>query len=170
MRLLNKIRQILEGDGKMRGAKAQVVNLSDAEKQGLEKLIKRHQVGQQIAKRARIVLAAARGQKNKEIAQEYKTTLDTVGLWRNRWVKLQSISFDDLSIEDRLQDAPRPGAPARITADQRCQIEAMACEKPEGSDRPITHWTAREIADEMKKRKIVDTISARHAARLFKRC
>jgi len=69
----------------MRGAKAQVVNLSDAEKQDLEKLIKRHQVGQQIAKRARIVLAAARGQKNKEIAQEYKTTLDTVGLWRNRW-------------------------------------------------------------------------------------
>ena len=117
----------------MRGAKAQVVNLSDAEKQGLEKLIKRHQVGQQIAKRARIVLAAARGQKNKEIAQEYKTTLDTVGLWRNRWVKLQSISYDDLSLEDRLQDGPRPGAPARITADQRCQIEALACEKPEKS-------------------------------------
>jgi transposase len=146
MGLWNRIRQIHEGDGKMRGAKAQVVNLSDAEKQGLEKLIKRHQVGQQIAKRARIVLAAARGQKNKEIAQEYKTTLDTVGLWRNRWVKLQSISYDDLSIEDRLQDAPRPGAPAQITADQRCQIEAMACEKPEGSDRPITNWTAREIA------------------------
>jgi len=82
----------------MRGAKAQVVNLSDAEKQGLEKLIKRHQVGQQIAKRARIVLAAARGQKNKEIAQEYKTTLDTVGLWRNRWVKLQSISYEDMSM------------------------------------------------------------------------
>jgi putative transposase len=170
MRLLNKIRQIFEGDGKMRGAKAQVVNLSDAEKQGLEKLIKRHQVGQQIAKRARIVLAAARGQKNKEIAQEYKTTLDTVSLWRNRWVKLQSISFEDLSIEDRLQDAPRPGAPAQITADQRCQIEALACEKPEKHGRPITHWTAREIADELKKRKIVKNISPRHAARLLKRC
>jgi putative transposase len=167
---LNKIRQIFEGDGKMRGAKAQVVNLSDAEKQGLEKLIKRHQVGQQIAKRARIVLAAARGQKNKEIAQEYKTTLDTVSLWRNRWVKLQSISFEDLSIEDRLQDAPRPGAPAQITADQRCQIEALACEKPEKHGRPITHWTAREIADELKKRKIVKNISPRHAARLLKRC
>ncbi len=154
----------------MRGAKAQVVNLSDAEKQGLEKLVKRHQVGQQIAKRARIVLAAAQGQKNKEIAQEYKTTLDTVGLWRNRWVKLQSISFDDLSIEDRLQDAPRPGAPGQITADQRCQIEALACEKPEEHGRPITHWTAREIADELKKRKIVKDISPRHAARLLKRC
>ena len=92
-----------------------------------------------------------------------------VSLWRNRWVKLQDISLDDLSIEDRLQDAPRPGAPARITADQRCQIEALACKKPEESDRPITHWTAREIADELKKRKIVETISPRHAARLLKR-
>src|SRR3972149_7576556 len=136
MRLWNKIRQILEGDAKMRGPKAQVVNLSDAEQQGLEKLIKRHQIGQQIAKRARIVLAAAQGQKNKEIAQVYKVTLDTVGLWRNRWVILQDISFDDLSIEDRLQDAPRPGAPAKITADQRCRIEAMACEKTGGSDIP----------------------------------
>ena len=52
----------------MRGAKAQAVNLSDAEQQGLEKLIKRHQVGQQIAKRARIVLAAAGGQKNKGLS------------------------------------------------------------------------------------------------------
>jgi putative transposase len=149
--------------------KAQIVNLSDAERQGLEKLIKRHQVGQQIALRARIVLAAAEGQKNKEIAQAYNVTLDTVRLWRNRWVKLQDISLDDLSLEDRLQDAPRPGAPARISADQRCRIEALACEKPEESDRPITHWTAREIADEVKKRKIVDNISPRHAARLLKR-
>jgi len=149
--------------------KAQVVNLSDAERDGLEKLIKRHQVGQQIALRARIILAAAHEQKNKEIAQAYNVTLDTVRLWRNRWVNLQDISLDDLSLEDRLQDAPRPGAPARITADQLCQIEALACEKPEESNRPITHWTAREIADELKKRKIVDNISPRHAARLLKR-
>ena len=149
--------------------KAQVVKLSDAERAGLEKMIKRHQVGQQIALRARIVLAAAGGLKNKEIAQTYHVTLDTVRLWRNRWVKLQDISLDDLSLEDRLADAPRPGAPARITADQRCRIEALACEKPEEADRPITHWTAREIADELKKRKIVENISPRHAARLLKR-
>ena len=151
--------------------KAQVVNLSDAERNGLEKLVKRHQVGQQIALRARIVLAAAHAQKNKEIAQAYAVTLDTVRLWRNRWVKLQDISLDDLSLEDRLhaKRAPRPGAPAKISADQRCRIEALACEKPEESDRPITHWTAREIADELKKRKIVENISPRHAARLLKR-
>ena len=56
----------------MRGAKAQVVNLSDAEKQGLEKLIKRHQVGQQIAKRARIVLAAAGGKRTKRLLKRTK--------------------------------------------------------------------------------------------------
>jgi putative transposase len=149
--------------------KAQVVNLSKAERQDLEKLIKRHQVGQQIALRARIVLAAANGQKNKEIVQKYQVTADTVRLWRNRWVKLHDISLKDLSIEDRLADAPRPGAPAKINADQRCRIEALACEKPEESDRPITHWTAREIADELVKRKIVENISPRHAARLLKR-
>ena len=109
--------------------KAQVVNLSDAERQGLEKLIKRHQVGQQMALRARIILAAANQRKNTDIAQTYHVTCDTVRLWRNRWVKLQGISVDDLSLEERLQDAPRPGAPAQITADQRCQIEALACEK-----------------------------------------
>jgi len=86
------------GAAKMRGAKAQVVNLSETEQRGLEKLIKRHQVGQQIARRARIVLAAAHGQKNKEIAQTYQVTLDTVSLWRKRWVKLQDISLNDLSL------------------------------------------------------------------------
>jgi hypothetical protein len=45
----------------------------------------------------------------------------------------------------------------------------MACEKPEESGRPISHWTAREIADEIMERKIVDHISPRHAARLLKR-
>jgi putative transposase len=145
------------------------VKLSDAERQELEKLVKRHQVGQQTALRARIILAAADGLKNKEIVAKYTVTADTVRLWRNRWVKLQDISLDDLSIEECLQDAPRPGAPAKITADQRCQIEALACEQPEISERPITQWSAREIADEIIKREIVTEISPRHAARLLKR-
>ncbi len=57
------------------------------------------------------------------------------------------------------EDLPRPGTPARITAEQRCQIEAMACEEPEDSGRPISQWTSREIADEVMKRGIVDSIS-----------
>lgn len=82
---------------------------------------------------------------------------------------LQGISLDDLSIEDRLRDGPRPGAPSRITADQSCMIETQACEKPEKAGGPISQWTAREIAAEVMERKIVERISGRHDARLLKR-
>lgn len=148
--------------------KAKVVKLSEKERQELEKLVSKHQTGQQMALRARIILAASSGETNTAIAEKYKVKHDTVKLWRNRWVKLQDISLDDLSVEQRLSDAPRPGAPAKITADQRCKIEAMACEEPENSERPISQWTAREIADEVMKRQIVESISGRHAARLLK--
>jgi len=149
--------------------KATEVNLTEEEQAGLEQLVRRHNIGQQMALRARIILAAEEGQTNSAIAVNLKISLNTAQRWRNRWVKAQTISYDDLSIEERLQDGPRPGAPARITADQRCKIEALACEKPENSERPISQWTGREIADEVIKRKIVENISSRHAARLLKR-
>lgn len=148
--------------------KATEVNLSEEERIGLEQLVRRHNVGQQIALRARIILAAGQGRSTGAITRELKVSINTAQRWRNRFAKAQTISYADLSIEERLQDGPRPGAPSRITTDQRCQIEAMACEKPEKSGRPISQWTAREIADEMMKRKIVASISARHAARLLK--
>jgi transposase len=153
----------------MPGPKAPAIEITPAEKQELEKLVRRHNIGQQIALRGRIVLAAAAGKNNSEIAREFEVTLDTVRLWRKRWRDLQPIALADLSAEERLQDLPRPGAPAQITAEQRCQIEALACEEPEGSERPISHWTGREIADEIIKRGIVKQISARHAGRLLKR-
>lgn len=153
----------------MPSPKPRVVSLSSAEQDGLESLVKRHTVSQQIALRGRIVLLAAQGKKNTAIAEALQVTLDTVRLWRGRWVDLQAIALADLSVAERLQDLPRSGAPGHITADQRCQIEALACEMPEASDRPITHWTAREMADEILQRRIVDHISPRHAARLFKR-
>jgi len=153
----------------MPGPKPPSIELTAIEQQELEKLVRRHNVGQQIALRGRIVLAAAEGKNNSEIARELEITLDTVRTWRGRWRDLQPIPMTDLSAEDRLQDLPRPGAPARITAEQRCQIEALACEQPEDAERPISHWTGREIADEIIKRGIVDQISARHAGRLLKR-
>ena len=153
----------------MPGPKPPAIHLDDQERQGLEKLVRRHNTRQQIALRGRIVLAAAEGRNNSEIARECEVTVDTARLWRNRWLILQPIALQDLSIEGRLEDLPRPGAPPRITADQRCQIEALACEDPEDSERPISHWTNRELADEIVKRNIVSHISPRHAARLLKR-
>jgi putative transposase len=149
--------------------KPPVVDLTEAEQAELEKLVKRHNVAQQIALRGRIVLAAGAGENNSQIVRDLQVSLDMVRLWRQRWLDLQPIDLADLSVEERLEDLPRPGAPLQITAEQRCQIEALACEKPEGSDRPISHWTGREIADELMKRGIVERISARHAGRLLKR-
>jgi putative transposase len=114
--------------------KATVVKLNEAEQKGLEQLVGRHKAEQQIALRGRIILAAGAGKTTSAIAKQLGISINTAQRWRNRWVKAQTISYDDLSIEERLQDGPRPGAPSRITADQRCQIEALACEKPEKSD------------------------------------
>jgi transposase len=153
----------------MPGPKATAIRLSEEEKAGLEKLSRRHNVSQQLAKRARVILAMGEGKSNSQVRREMKLSRDMVRHWRQRWVELQPIALADLSIEERLEDLPRPGKPAQITADQVCQIQQMACEKPEESERPISHWTGREIADEVMKRGIVEQISPRHAARLLKK-
>jgi putative transposase len=145
------------------------LKLNEAEREELENLVKRHSVSQQIALRARIILAADVGKTNKEIAKQLGVSLEPVQLWQKRWLTLQGIPANELSGEERLEDLPRAGAPAQITTDQLCQIVAMACEKPEESGRPISHWTGREIADEIIKRNILADISPRHAARLLKR-
>ena len=152
----------------MKGPKPSAVNLSAAERQELEKLIKAHSTEQRLVPRARIVLLAGQGLNNAQIARELQTTVDTARLWRARWLLLQPIPLADLTVAERLQDGYRSGKPSQITADQLCQIEALACEKPEASERPLSQWTGREIADEIVKRGILPAISPRHAARLLK--
>jgi putative transposase len=153
----------------MRGPKPPMVVLTAEERQGLETLVRRHTTAQQVALRARIILAAAAGHNNAQIARHVGVDVDTVRLWRQRWLGLQAASLADLSIADRLTDAPRPGHPVRITAEQVCQIVALACEAPSTSGRPMSQWTSREIAEEIRKRGIVAQISPRHAARLLKK-
>jgi transposase len=151
----------------MRGPKAAPLSLSEEERGALEKLVGRHSSAQQVALRGRIVLAAAAGKSNSEIAREVGLGVDRVRAWRRRWISLQVVPLEELPVAERLSDVPRPGRPSEITAEQTCQIVAMACEQPK--DRPISHWTGREIADEVMRRGIVPKISARHAARVLKK-
>lgn len=72
-----------------------------------------------------------------------------------------------MPVEERLQDAERPGAPATFNLEQILQLFAIACEKPEIYGRPISHWTPRELASEVVKQGIVETISPRHVGRLL---
>ena len=153
----------------MRGPKPPVVELSPEVRHELEALLRRHSLPQQLALRARIVLAAADGQNNSQIARSLDLETDTVRLWRTRWLSFAPIPLSEFSLDERLSDVPRSGRPIQITAEQRCQIVALACEAPKEAGRPISQWTGREIADEVIKRGILPTISARHASRLLKK-
>jgi putative transposase len=102
--------------------------------------------------------------------------LCTSGFWGAcRPLKRESCERQ-VPIGKRLQDAERIGAPLTFSAEQviqlfaiakRCCEAQIACEKPAESERPISHWTARELANEMAKRGIVKSISPRHVRRLL---
>ena len=75
------------------------VELTPQERQGLEILVRQHTTPQQIALRARIILAAADGFNNTQVARQLGVNVNTVSLWRNRWLGLAAASLDDLSIQ-----------------------------------------------------------------------
>lgn len=150
-----------------KGPKPAELALSEEERKELEMLVRRHQTPQPLAKRGHMILEAAQGKRNAQIARELSVSVDTVRSWRGRWISLQAVPLSELTVSERLEDVPRPGKPSRITAEQRCQIVALACEQPK--ERPISHWTGTEIADEIMRRGIVEQISPRHATRLLKK-
>lgn len=152
-----------------RGPNPKEVLLSDAETTALSKLVKRHTTPQQIALRARIIQSAGIGMNNHEISRELGVRVNTVRLWRDRWVEQQSIPLEEMGVAERLQDAPRSGSPGKFSAEQIAQIIAIACEAPEASGYPVSHWTPKELAHEAVKRGVVENISKRQIGRFLKR-
>lgn len=140
------------------------LSLEETERKQLQQLLNRHQTPQQIALRGQIILLAEEGKNHREIARELSISRKTARLWRSRWLTAKE---KGVPVLERLQDAERSGAPATFSLEQILQLFAIACEKPETYGRPISHWTARELAAEMKKQGIVETISPRHVGRLL---
>jgi putative transposase len=154
--------------------RATTIHLSEQEEKALIRLTRRHRSEQQVVLRAHIILAAAQGSSNAQIARELDINVDTVRLWRDRWANWQELDQEKgeqktVKLVEHLQDAPRPGAVPKFTAEQRVQMAVLACEAPAKTGRPISQWTGREIADELVARGIVNEISPRHAARLLKK-
>src|ERR1051326_1512151 len=118
-----------------KGPKPAELHLSEEERRGLEALLHWDNTLQRLAKRGKIVLAAAEGKRNAEIARDLSISIDMGRTWRGRWISLQTDPPSELSISERLEDITRPGKQPEITAEQRCQIVALACEAP--SERPI---------------------------------
>jgi transposase len=152
----------------MPGPKPPKIVLTEAERRELERLVCAQKTGQAVVRRGRVVLLADLGYSNTEIAERVPMDVEAVGLWRRRWVGWQQVPLNEVSVAQRLADAPRPGHQPRLSPEQVCQIVALACEQPTGSGRPISHWSHRELADEIVHRGITDRISPRHAARLLK--
>lgn len=73
----------------------------------------------------------------------------------------------DVPILERLNDVPRSGVPLSFTLEQITHLYAIARAPPEQYGRPISHWTSRELADELVKQNIVESISPRHVGRLL---
>lgn len=129
----------------------------------LEHLVRTHSTPQQLALRARIILHAADGMRVRVCAREVGVWPKTVRYWRKRWRQ----ASPGQSVPERLADAPRPGAPATFTAEQICAV--VTCEKPSDSERPISQWSQREIADEAMRRGLVASISQRSVGRFLKK-
>ena len=139
------------------------LNLSDDERLGLQQLINRHNTAQQIVLRAKIILLASEGKNHGEISRTLEISLDMARLWR-RWL---STNNQELSIFQRLQDSERIGAPVKFSMEQVIELFALACSQPEDYGRTISHWTPRELADEIMKQGIIESISVRHVGRLL---
>ena len=157
--------------------KAAKVWITERQQPILVELSKSRTGSQLVAQRATVVLRAFDGRLNAQIAEEIGLGPGQVGVWRRRW----QAAWEELTalecreprrlreaIQEVFRDAPRAGSPGKFTAEQVTQILALACEPPEKSQRPITHWTRRELHAEVLKRGIVPKISESQVGRYLK--
>jgi transposase len=116
------------------GRAAAAIDLTAAERRELESLARARKTGQAMARRARIVLAAAAGLENKAICAEVEADANTVSKWRRRFAAHRL---------DGLLDEPRPGTPRKIGDDDIADTIRLTLETtPPGA----THWSLRSMA------------------------
>lgn len=113
------------------------IELSGNDKDVLESIVRARKSSQQDVFRSRIVLMAAEGRSNRDIARVLGTSENTVGRWRNR--------YSELGL-DGLNDLPRSGAPCTYSEEDVLEVVRTATDPPVG----CTHWSARRLAHELK--------------------
>lgn len=164
----------------MSGPQPVPITLSPRQRQILTHLMRRATGEQRLVRRSQIVLTMAAGANNEQAGRQLGLHPQTISAWRRRWVeaapRLEALEADSsteqtvtAAITAVLSDAPRSGTPPTFTPEQLCQILALACERPEDSARPVTHWTPPELAAEAVQRGIVSSISPRTVGRVLKR-
>ena len=160
------------------GPKPPAVELTAKLQETLEQIARCYTNPYCLVLRAKIILLAATGANNAQVARQLNVDTDTVRTWRNRWLAAEAtllaaeakgLTEKELTalVEATLADALRSGAPDTFSPEQLVQVVAVACEDPRESGREISHWTRRELADEMSERDIVESISPRHVGRIL---
>jgi len=145
----------------------------------LEQIARRQTSPQRLVRRAKILLALETGANQCQVMRQLHLNRGTVHTWRQRWLALapQLAQMEGDGESDKaltavlraaLTDHPRSGTPATLTAEQMVQSVAVACEAPAEAGRPISPWTPREVAEEVRKRGIVETMSPRSVGRFLK--
>jgi transposase len=112
------------------------VELTDEQRETLQRWSRRAKSSQALALRSKIVLAAGGGLSNTAIAEKLGCHPVTVGKWRSRFV---AAGLDGLS------DEPRPGAPRTITDEQ---VEHVVVATLERTPVDATHWSRASMAAE----------------------
>ncbi len=118
----------------MARGKAVEILLSAEARLELEGLVRRRKTAQGLARRAWIVLLAADGFFNKDIAARLGADVNTVGKWRRRYAERGL---------DGLYDEPRPGAPRQIGDDTIAETIRLTLET---TPPDATHWSLRSMA------------------------
>jgi transposase len=113
------------------------IDLTAEERAQLVSWTRRRTSAQALAMRSRIVLLAAQGRNNTEIAAELKIHRNVAGKWRSRFVEHRL---------DGLLDEPRPGRPRTITDEQ---VEEVVIKTLETTPKHATHWSTRSMAREV---------------------
>lgn len=111
------------------------LTVTDAQRSELRGWVRRPKTAQAIALRANIVLQCEKGLTNLEIADDLGVNRNTVSKWRSRFLEMGL---------DGLVDAPRPGAPRKISDEEVERLIAMTLEK---TPKNATHWSSRLMAD-----------------------
>ena len=101
--------------------------------------------------RARIVVAAAAGLSNQQVADQLGISRETVRKWRGRYADRRLAGLLDL---------PRSGRPTKFTPVQIAEVKAIACTSPDADkDIPLARWSVAEIASQAVREHVVDEIS-----------
>ena len=116
------------------------ITLTGSQHRELTRMTRAGRTEQRLVTRAEIVLAAAAGESNAQIARRLRICEDTVRTWRHRWCAAPGVAS--------LADAKRSGRRPKFTAVQVARVKAMACTPPRDTGLPLSRWSCPDLAEQ----------------------